>query len=334
MPKTTFALRLHEARLVAGLSMDRLVDLTDRAVSKQSISRYEQGVMHPKQHTLAKLARALNISEQYLLGKGINIDAPMLRASANSKLSDDALLRLEARLSCLVERYLGKEDLADIHTPFLNPLQGQSVSTVDDISEAADQLRAVWHCGDGPIPYLLRLFERKGIKVFTASLPDDIDGLSTWANATIPIIVLDVNPEKTTPERIRFTACHELAHLMLSFAPDSDLSIEKRCHKFAGFFLIPRQTFIEEMGSAKRDFLTLDELIDLKQTYGTSIAAQVHEAWDIHMITRQHYDWWYDERIKPNSKEEGWGAYSLLETIGRERRIDSIVEQIKNEIKL
>lgn len=333
MPKTTFALRLHEARLVAGLSMDRLADLTDRAVSKQSISRYEQGAMHPKHPTLVNLARALNISEQYLLGNGISIDTPMLRASANSKLTEGALQRLEARLACLVERYLAKEDVADIHTPFSNPLQGQTVSTVDDISEAADLLRACWRCGDGPIPYILRLFERKGIKMFTASLPEGIDGLSTWANATIPIIVLDMRPEKTTPERIRFTACHELAHLLLSFAPDSDLSIEKRCHKFAGFFLIPRRTFIEEMGSTTREFLTLDELIDLKQTYGTSIAAQVHEAWDIHMITRQHYDWWYDERIKPNYKEIGWGAYPLPEDLGRERRIDSIVEQINIENK-
>lgn len=36
---------------------------------------------------------------------------------------------------------------------------------------------------------------------------------------------------------------------------------------------------------------------DLKEFYGISIAAQMHEAWDLHIITREHYDWWYNERI-------------------------------------
>lgn len=46
------------------------------------------------------------------------------------------------------------------------------------------------------------------------------------------------------------------------------------------------------------------------------------------MISRKHYDWWYDGPIRDNIRETGWGAYPLPETIGRERRIDS---RIKNE---
>ena len=123
-------------------------------------------------------------------------------------------------------------------------------------------------------------------------------------------------------ERRRFTAAHELAHLLLTFPASAELDVEKRCNKFAGFFLFTKQALIEEMGSEKRDELMLEEMIDLREVYGISIAAQVHAAWDIRMISREHYDWWFDEKIKKNRLEVGWGEYIFPETIGRERRMD------------
>lgn len=134
-------------------------------------------------------------------------------------------------------------------------------------------------------------------------------GLSTFADESHPLIVVDMHPQKTTIERLRFTVCHELAHILLHFS--DDCNIEKMCNKFANFFLFPKQTFIEEMGAEHRNQLTLEEMIDLKELYGISIAAQVHAAWDLRMISREHYDWWYDENINKNRLEEGWGVYSF-----------------------
>jgi len=136
-----------------------------------------------------------------------------------------------------------------------------------------------------------------------------------------------MRPEKTTVERLRFTAAHELAHLLLTFSKVSELTVEKRCDKFAGFFLFPRNTFIEEMGAKTRDSITLEEMIDLRQIYGVSIAAQVRTAYDIGMISTEHYNWWFDERIKKNIYEKGWGSYSFPETIGRERRIEAALTE-------
>ena len=130
-----------------------------------------------------------------------------------------------------------------------------------------------------------------------------------------------MHPLKTTVERLRFTACHELAHLLLRFS--EGCNVEKMCNKFANFFLFPKQTFIEEMGALHRDSLVLEEMIDLKEAYGISIAAQVHAAWDIRMISREHYDWWFDERINKNWREKGWGKYTFPETLGREKRLEA-----------
>ena len=69
-------------------------------------------------------------------------------------------------------------------------------------------------------------------------------------------------------------------------------------------------------------------MIDLKEVYGVSIAAQVHEAWDIRMISREHYDWWFDENINKNRLEEGWGEYAFPETVGREKRMDARLSKI------
>ena len=233
-------------------------------------------------------------------------------------------MEIEALLSFKAEQYLRTEHQIGMQTHFVNPLEGVSVSNLEEVIEAADLLREQWHCGDGPIPSVLRLMERKGIKVLNASLPDQVVGLSTWADKIHPLVLIDMGSEKTNCERLRFTVCHELGHLLLTF-PDG-AKVEQLCNQFASFFLFPRRTFKEEIGGDFRESLALEELIDLRELYGVSIAAQVHEAWDLRLISRQHYDWWYEELIKKNLKEEGWGSYRFPETLGREKRMRAIIK--------
>ena len=327
MPKDLFSIRLKEARLMRKLSMDKLIALTDFVITKQSLSRYERGIMRSHANILTAFAQALGISEDYFYGRNIKIDVPMLRTTSNGKIEEDVITAIESRLSYWTERLLAKEHKAGITVEFKNPIENVQVTAFEDAIKAADLLRQFWHCGDGPIASVLRLFERKGIRIMEDELPADVYGLSTWADHRIPLMVLDTRCSKTTAERLRFTAAHELAHLLLSLPPSSDLSVEKRCNKFASFFLFPKSAFIEEMGGERRDELTLEEMIDLKELYGVSIAAQVHEAWDLQMISREHYDWWYDENIKKNKMEEGWGVYTFPETVGREKRMDARIKK-------
>ena len=56
MTSNQFSIRLHEARQMMGLSMEKLAELTGGIITKQSISRYEKGLMLPKR--VAKLAMA------------------------------------------------------------------------------------------------------------------------------------------------------------------------------------------------------------------------------------------------------------------------------------
>lgn len=57
MTNDSFAIRLREARLMMGLSMDKLVERTNGAITKQSISRYEKGIMRPKRDALQAIPK-------------------------------------------------------------------------------------------------------------------------------------------------------------------------------------------------------------------------------------------------------------------------------------
>ncbi len=322
----TLHIRLREARQMLQLSMQDLSDRTGGLVSKQSISYYEQGRSSPKRQALTSLAHALGISEAYFLGES-SIDTPALRTSVGDvPLSADEQSAIEARIVFWAERYATLECSADIQPPpFLPPIAPRLVATPDDAVQAAADVRRAWDMGTGPVPGILRLFERKGIGVMSDSLPQDVWGLSTWTSAHRPLVIVDMHEEKTTVERLRFTAAHELAHLLFTFPDDMEQrQREKLCNKFAGVFILPSETLIEELGRHRRR-LSLGELIDLKELYGVSVSALVHTAYDLSIIDSQTYNWWYDEQINKNRKETGWGHYAFPETIGREKRLKSIV---------
>ena len=61
-----FGNRLRETRLAAGLSQSELEEIS--GIPKARLSRYENGHVEPSIQTLARLARALNVSEASLLG--------------------------------------------------------------------------------------------------------------------------------------------------------------------------------------------------------------------------------------------------------------------------
>ena len=61
--KTQFSQRLFNARTMAGFSMQELADKV--GVSKESISRYEKGIMQPDSSNLIQLSKALEIKVDY-----------------------------------------------------------------------------------------------------------------------------------------------------------------------------------------------------------------------------------------------------------------------------
>jgi Zn-dependent peptidase ImmA (M78 family) len=111
----------------------------------------------------------------------------------------------------------------------------------------------------------------------------DFDGLSCWANETIPVIVVRKNQ---TSDRLRFSIMHELGHLMLK--PNKSINSEKAADRFAGAFLVPKQAVVAELGE-QRSKLGFFELIELRKKYGMSVQAWIYRAHDLGIISDSLY---------------------------------------------
>src|SRR5690606_14364775 len=104
-----------------------------------------------------------------------------------------------------------------------------------------------------------------------------------------PIVVLNNRKNQEKLNRKRFTALHELAHLILKLSVDLEHKTkEKYCHAFAGAVLFPKPEFIREFGT-HRNHIIYKELLLLKEQWGMSVAAMVVRARDLKLITTHTY---------------------------------------------
>jgi len=271
---SSFGQRLKAARLMAGLSMDALVAKMENSISKQAISKYENGLMSPDSKVVLGLADALSVKPDFFFSQ---VDLPLEAVNFRKKaaLGKKEIESLKARVKDELERYFELESFLPAEVPQPVKLSIHAIGSLDDVEAAALKIRELWHIGrEAPIAYVIDLLEEHGIKVLEIEAPDGFDGLSGRANGS-PFIVLN----KDSPsDRKRLTALHEFAHLCLSFKPFvTEAELEKLCHSFGGSFLLPREALIRELG-AKRSDISLVELRNLKVQYGISMQAIMYRA--------------------------------------------------------
>ena len=173
------------------------------------------------------------------------------------------------------------------------------------------QVRRKWGLGNDAIASVCRILELAGVKVLELDIEEDVDGLCGWINKKTPFIVLKKN--NVTVERKRFTALHELAHILFPLLETMDYNKKERmCHRFASAILLPKEVVYTYVGQI-RDNLSVSELSSLRTMYGVSVAAIVHRLRDLSVISLDYYNHIFDDRIKYNLLEEGWGAYPLID---------------------
>jgi Zn-dependent peptidase ImmA (M78 family) len=150
---------------------------------------------------------------------------------------------------------------------------------------AARQLRREWGLPRGPIADVVKVVEASGILIVIRDLGSSgQDAVSTWpGDATRPPVMV-VNTGLPT-DRLRFTICHELAHLLLHDAPGDDQ--EREANDFASEVLAPA----DEIGPELEGLRTADfrRLIDLKAKWGMSIAALIRRAHQLNAVTDRQY---------------------------------------------
>lgn len=271
--------RLKLARTAAGLSLRELEGQIDSIVTAQAIGKYERDEMMPSSSVLIALARALKVSEDYLLNPA---DVELVGVEFRKKQLTSAKETAEVRSRILseVERYLEVERILAIEpTKPFHESKRPHVESLDAAEAAAGQLRKVWGLGEDPIPELCELLEEKGVKVCALTLPENVSGVQADVRATteqhLPVIVVN---RLHAGERQRFTLAHELGHMYLRLAGSVDP--EKACSRFAGAFLVPAKMLVREVGP-RRTGISIRELFQLKARFGASAQAIAYRCKDL-----------------------------------------------------
>jgi Zn-dependent peptidase ImmA (M78 family)/DNA-binding XRE family transcriptional regulator len=283
--KNIFGARLKNARIINGMSMDDLCAKMKNLVSKQTISKYESGKMLPNSTNLIALANALNVKPDYLL-RPFTVSLDRIEFRKKSKMSVKEERAIKEKIRDKIERYIEVEEILGISSDFTNPIRENSVIAPSDVYRIAEQLKAAWQLGHDGIPYIIEMLEDHCVKVIEMDAPNTFDGLSGIIGDSKPIIVLNKN---FPVERKRFTAMHELGHLLLDFddaLPQKD--VERFCNLFANEMLISLDVFKKLLGISRHD-ISLNELRAIQSNFGISVEAQMFKAKQLGIISESRY---------------------------------------------
>jgi Zn-dependent peptidase ImmA (M78 family)/DNA-binding XRE family transcriptional regulator len=317
-----FGERLKSARKMAGLSLQELSDRMDKPVSRQALSKYEQGKMQPDSSALLSLSSVLGVRPDYFFREPAHLSAIKFRKHA--RLPEKERERIEAKSLDMLERYRELESCLGMDSSFVHPFPGAVLASFDDAGNFADKLREAWNLGIDPIPDVVEMLENYHVRVIMIDTPDGFDGLSAWSG-DIPVIVFNKNRDIV---RRRFTVLHEMAHLLFRCEAATPRENEKLAHAFAGAFLCPKESFLRSFGE-KRTHFTERELLDMKEYFGISVQAIMVRAKGLDVISEFTYNnfWiaWSKYRIHEpgeyRSKEEPARFRQLLDRAASEEII-------------
>ena len=307
------AARLVEARDSRGLMQVALANLIDRTSS--SISRWEAGDYAPEPDALEVLAKAMNLPISFFLREQPDHGtAPMFFRSMAST-TQAVRKRSQARLRWAQDISLSLQEWVDLPEPNIPRLQADDHRKIrdEDIERIADECRASWKLGKGPISDIVLVLENAGIVVVKEEVGTaKMDGVSNWSQADGRLYTL-IASDKATCVRSRMDAAHELGHMVLhrnlgarTLNSTSDFKeIERQAFYFAGAFLMPCESFVSEVWSP-----SLNAFVALKERWRVSIGAMVKRCVNLGIISEEN-----ERKLWKHYSARGWRKSEPLDDV-------------------
>ncbi|ANE50623.1 XRE family transcriptional regulator [Flavisolibacter tropicus] len=286
--------RIKAARLRAGLSMEDLAKLLN--LSKQSVYKFEKDQLTPNPEVLHNIALYLNIPINELFSKEKRLEQVSFRSGV-----EEAMIKLSSIEDEVIEEMeltTELEALTKDTIVFDNPLKHWQIKDLSDVERAAAEVRLQWQLGFAPISNIVGVLENKGICVVEKNSQYDYEGFSAFYQGK-PIIVLNTKTQEIT--RKRFTALHELGHILLGSIVVESLkdNIEQICDTFAGALLLPEQV-LKQFWKGRTKFL-MQDFISLKETFGISIQAIWRRAVHLKLLSWESLHKWKEAyQAQPN----------------------------------
>lgn len=339
--------RLRQLRLARGLSLEALVAAIGGAVTKQSLSKYEQGKATPSPVVLNRLAEALGVKAAYLWSEP-SIRVEFVAYRKGSALPKGEQARVEGLVAEELETRVHLQQLLGQVEEINLPLQAFSIHDLEDTEAAAIQLRNQWQLGLDPIANVTDVLERHSVQVIEIDAGDKFDGISAVAydESGQKRAAAVVTRRGVPGERQRLSLAHELGHLLLE-VPET-VNQETAAFRFGAAFLAPAVLVRQEVGG-KRAFIQPQELMLLKRQYGMSLQALLRRLCDLEIITESYYrqwcidinrlQWRRREPLEMLPEQPQWMRRAVLralaeELISREEAEAVFGEPVKGELGL
>ncbi len=175
--------------------------------------------------------------------------------------------------------------------------EDEDIQETQEIEAIATQCRKAWGLGYEPIDNLQKLIESKGIIVTSLDTKEkEIDAFSQRTiinNNSVYIIVLNSSKNLV---RSRFDLAHELGHVLLhpwsenieELSKQEFKERETQANKFAGAFLLPKESFGKDISHYPTK---LDFYVHLKDKWNVSIQAMIYRAHQLNIITTSQYQY-------------------------------------------
>jgi Zn-dependent peptidase ImmA (M78 family)/transcriptional regulator with XRE-family HTH domain len=273
--------RLRLARAAKGLTLDELGGRV--SATRQYLNQLEQGTKIPTEVMIDALAAALGVTAGFFLLSmrgGISAEQCHFRKQRTTPVS--VVSQVLAR-GMLLDGFVHGLD-RELELPKVSFPEIPAGSPVE-IEDAAEQVRAEWQLGTGPISSMMRVVENAGAIVsFFSGVSERVDALSI--DRPRPMIIR--SEAKPSACRLRFDLAHECGHLVMHKGVlTGDKITEDQANRFASAFLLPRSAFIHEFPRGR--MLNWHGIFEMKLRWKVSASALLRRAYDLKILSADQY---------------------------------------------
>lgn len=264
-----------------GITQNELADML--SITQGKMSKIENGLISVSEDDLIKLSNILKYPQHFFMqteqiyGLGVSELYHRMRKEIPIRISK----KVHAVVNILIihmDRLLKSTDYGDLEIYHMDIDENGSPENI------AQMVRATWRLPSGPIENVVTTIENAGGIIIPCNFETNkIDAISIWIPKLPPLFFININ---VPTDRLRFSLCHELGHIIMHKIPNMDM--ERQADRFAAEFLAPAREIKPSL-----DNLNLEKLAALKQYWKVSMASFIYNAKSLNKITENQARYLY-----------------------------------------
>ncbi len=335
---------LTNLRIMHGYSRKQLSEKLN--VTEQAIWQYENNYTSPKMQIVNDLKSIFSVKSKFFYQKDV-LDRylepesiPVMNIAYRSKVMNViSKTQAEAKHVEYLDSFvnyltayltLPTQKIIQIRDEVINYLNTSTDDREKQINKIAKLTRDKLGFRNDTNDDLMFLIEKSGVFIFEKPIGEEIDAYSLWTKQDRPFIIL--GNLKRSAVRRNFDIAHELGHLLLHYKVEftnlnrkEHKAIENEANLFAGAFLLPEESFLEDLRTIAR-VTNPDSYIDLKKKWKTSLQVLGYRAANLGILdSKKHRNFYAALHRKGYLKREPLDE-SL--SIQKPQKIKSIIDLV------